>query len=97
MCAWLRIFLCQTFWISSNRSANVGPRNVVVAAAAEDSVGGELFVGEASGYGDYDSYGDRDNKVSEAGSRYCAPAGSTGAGDPSCAYDILIYPRPQNE
>ena len=58
---------------------------------------GEIFVVEASGYGDYDSYGDRDNKVSEAGFRYCAPAGSTGAGDPSCAYDILIYPRPQNE
>ena len=78
----------QTFWISSNISAAVGPINAVGAAAAVVAGGGKGLVGEDDG-------GD-DNVVARtrSGSGEGSPAGATKAGVTSCADEMLLYTWP---
>ena len=91
-CGWFIIQQGQTFWISSNRPATVGPRNGVVAAASAGAEGGEGRVGAYFGSG----AGVGAGAISGAGDGDGAHTGATRAIAPSCADYMLLYPWPNN-
>ena len=93
-CGWLRISLGKSFWLSSNRSTDVGPKNGVDASEAAGAGGGEGRVLGAAGSGTGDVYGARYRYGSGAGD--VAHAGTTGVGAPFCEDFMLLYKQPQD-